>query len=234
MDARMHKGHPGASATTSGPRAKVAEEDRLRAAAWRLLADILSRAPDSERLSRLASLKGDDTAFGRAISALAAAAASMTPEEAEREYHDLFIGMTRGEVLPFASYYLTGFLNEKPLARLREDMARLGIAADPDEPDPEDHVASLCDMMAGLILGEFDAPACPSVAREFFEKHLDGWVDVFFRDLEQAPSARLYAPVGAAGLALVEIERQLMAMEQAAAEERTLADVGTPAKKRED
>jgi hypothetical protein len=78
-------------------------------------------------------------------------------------------------------------------------------------------------MMAGLILGEFEAPPCLSVARAFFEKHLDGWIDVFFRDLEQAPSARLYAPVGAAGLALVDIERQLAAMEQAAEEERALS-----------
>ncbi len=191
----------------------VPEEDGLRASAWRLLARYLSKPPDAEMLETAAALKGDDTPFGRAVSAFAAQAAVLTPEQAEEEYNALFIGVTRGELVPFGSYYQTGFLNEKPLARLRADMARLGMTANPDEPDPEDHVAALCDMMAGLILGEYDAPPCASVAREFFSTHLDSWIDVFFSDLERAENARLYAPVGAMGLALTEIERRLSLLE---------------------
>ncbi len=191
----------------------ISEEDRLRASAWRLLARYLSKPPDAEMLEVAAALQGDDTPFGRAVSAFAAQAAVMTQEEAEEEYAALFIGVTRGELVPFGSYYQTGFLNEKPLARLRADMARLGMAASPDEPDPEDHVAALCDMMAGLILGEYDALPCASVAREFFSAHLDSWIDVFFSDLERAENARLYAPLGAMGLALTEIERRLSLLE---------------------
>jgi len=190
----------------------IAPEDRARAGAWRLLARYLSAAPDADGLAFAAALKGDDSPLGRAISAFAAAAGATSPEEADDEYHALFIGVTRGELVPHGSYYQSGFLNEKPLARLRADMARLGIAGTADEPDPEDHVAALCDMMGGLILGEYDAPPCASVAREFFQAHLDSWVGVFFRDLERAQPARLYAPLGAMGLALVEIERQAFAM----------------------
>ena len=192
---------------------QVSEEDRLRAAAWRLLARYLSKPADARMLEAAAALRGDDTPFGRAVSAFAAQAAAMTPAEAEEEYAALFIGVTRGELVPFGSYYQTGFLNEKPLARLRADMARLGMAASSDEPDPEDHVAALCDMMAGLILGEYGAPPCPSVAREFFSAHLDSWIDVFFSDLERAESARLYAPLGAMGLALSDIERSAFLLE---------------------
>ena len=187
-------------------------EDVTRAGAWRLLARFLSAPPDDEALQFAAGLSGDDTPFGRALTVFSAAARNISAGEARDEYDRLFIGVTRGELVPFGSYYQTGFLNEKPLARLRGDMAALGIARNEAEADPEDHVAALCDMMAGLILGEFDAPACASVSREFFEKHMDSWIGVFFRDLEGAQDAMLYAPLGAAGLALTEIERQAFAM----------------------
>ena len=192
-------------------RQDIAHEDRSRAGAWRLLGRYLSAPPSEDDLRFAAGLSGDDTPFGRALLAFSAAAGSIAPQDAREEYDRLFIGVTRGELVPFGSYYQTGFLNEKPLARLRADMARLGIAGGGDEADPEDHVAALCDMMAGLILGEFEAPACASVAREFFEAHLDSWIDVFFRDLEAAPGA-LYPPLGAVGLALTGIERQAFAM----------------------
>jgi len=195
-----------------GRQGGILAEDMARAGAWRLLGRLLHAPPDAETLAEAAALQGDDTPLGRALSALAAAAAGTTPQQADDEYHALFIGVTRGELVPHGSYYQTGFLNEKPLARLREDMARLGIAPAREQPDPEDHVAALCDMMAGLILGEYAAPPCQSVAREFFEKHLDSWIDVFFADLEQARSASLYAPVGALGLELTRIERQAFAM----------------------
>ena len=195
-----------------GMMAEIPVEDAARAGVWRLLGRLLHAPPDAELLAEVAALQGDDTPLGHAIAALAAQAAVTTPQQADDEYHALFIGLTRGELVPFGSYYQTGFLNEKPLARLRADMQRLGIAKAEGEADPEDHVASLCEMMAGLIMGAFDAPACATVAREFFEKHLDSWIDVFFADLEQAENARLYAPVGALGLALTQIEREAFAM----------------------
>ncbi len=197
-----------------GPQSKqaVSAEDRGRAGAWRLLGRLLSAPPSASFLQDVAALKGDDTPFGRALSALASEAKVAFPQAVDDEYHDLFIGVTRGELVPFGSYYQTGFLNEKPLVALRADMRRLGIARAKDVHEPEDHVAALCDMMAGLILGEYEASPCTTVSTEFFRKHIDPWIDVFFSDLEQAEHARFYAPVGALGLALVDIERTVSAM----------------------
>ncbi len=113
-----------------------------------------------------------------------------SPDAVRREYDDLFIGLVRGEVLPYASYYLTGFLNEKPLALLRRDMARLGIARTPDVQEPEDHIASICEMMAGLIRGRFGGPVGLTAQREFFAAHLAPWAEHFFGDLEGAKNAR--------------------------------------------
>ena len=78
-----------------------------------------------------------------------------------------------GELLPFASYYLTGFLNEKPLATLRKDMASLHISRAPNVYEPEDNIASLMEMMAGLIDGRFGSPAPIERQREFFNRHIE-------------------------------------------------------------
>jgi TorA maturation chaperone TorD len=144
--------------------------------------------------------------------ALAQVAARMTPAAAKAEYGALFIGMARGELLPYASYYLTGFLNEKPLALLRQDMARLGIARAENVKEPEDHIAAICEMMAGLIEGSFGAPADLETQRAFFDRHLACWAETFFTDLEAARAAVLYAPVGTVGRAFIEIERTAFEM----------------------
>src|SRR3546814_5223971 len=81
-------------------------------------------------------------------SALAEAAHSVSVETVEREYFDLFLGVGRGELLPYASYYLTGFLNERPLARLRADLKRLGLERAESHFDPEDHLGTLCEIMS--------------------------------------------------------------------------------------
>ncbi|MGE0613108.1 MAG: molecular chaperone, partial [Hyphomicrobiales bacterium] len=133
-------------------------------------------------------------------------------DQVRREYHDLFIGEGRGELLPYGSYYLTGFLNEKPLARLRNDMAALGIARDPSVREPEDHIAALLDMMAGLITGEFGDPASVAEQKRFFETHLSSWVDHFFADLEGAKSSVLYAALGTVGRRFIEIEETAFSM----------------------
>ena len=134
--------------------ADISEEDHLRAQLYRLLAALLVKVPDQETLGRVAGLSGDHSSeLGRGLAALADAAGSVEPTAADDEYHDLFIGVGRGELMPYGSYYLTGFVYEKPLARLRGDMARIGIARAEGVKEPEDHIASLCEMMAGLIEG---------------------------------------------------------------------------------
>ena len=133
----------------------VAEEDALRAGVYDLLAALLARPPKRELIDRVAALEGESGEIGRAVNALARVARATTEQAAEREFFDLFIGVGRGELLPYASYYMTGFLNEKPLALLRNEMARRGIRRAPNVFEPEDNIASLCEMMAGMITGRF-------------------------------------------------------------------------------
>ena len=118
------------------------------------------------------------------------AARAADAEQVGREYFDLFIGLGRGELLPYGSYYLTGFLHERPLARLRGDLAALGIARAEGNPEPEDHAAILCEIMAGLIGGDFAGAARGPTA--LFEKHLAPWIGRFFADLERAEAAKFY------------------------------------------
>ena len=191
----------------------VVPEDEQRAHVYRLLARFLAAPPDAALLALAASFAGDDTEFGRALGALAPLAARFTPEAAAEEYHDLFIGVGRGELLPFASYYLTGFLYERPLAKLRVDMARLGIARADDVKEPEDHIAALCDMMAGLISGTFGPPLDQAGQQAFFEAHVGPWAERFFEDLERARSATLYTPVGTLGRVFMGIEQAAFRME---------------------
>jgi len=186
----------------------VAAEDALRADLYDLLAALLARPPERSLIDRVAALSGDgETEIGRAVAALSRVARATTEAAAEREFNALFIGLARGELLPYASYYLTGFLHEKPLAVLRSDMARLGIGRAADLREPEDNIASLCEMMAGLIRGRFAAPADLRTQRDFFNRHLGPWAVHFFSDLEGAKGSVLYAPVGALGRAFMEVER---------------------------
>jgi TorA maturation chaperone TorD len=187
-------------------REEILEEDRHRAQFYRLLGRLLARAPDERFLTQLRGLQGDGTEIGIALHALAGAAQTATVASVADEYLDLFIGVGRGELVPFASYYLTGFLNEKPLARLRQDMALQGVERAEGVCEPEDHVASLCDMMAGFILGDFGAPMPLRQQSEFFDRHVRTWAMRFFDDLAAARSADFYKPVGALGRAFMEIE----------------------------
>ncbi|MFQ5773290.1 MAG: molecular chaperone [Kiloniellaceae bacterium] len=190
----------------------IAEEDRLRAHWYALVARLLSAPPEEATLAFVRGLRGDETELGRGVQALAAAARGATPGTAEEEYFDLFIGVGQGELLPFASYYLTGFLNEKPLARLRGDMAELGITRADEVKEPEDHIASLCEMMAGMITGAFGAPVDLARQQQFFDRHVGCWAPRFFEDLEAARSAALYMPVGTIGRRFMAIETQAFEM----------------------
>ena len=191
----------------------LAEEDRLRAELYGLLASLLARSPSAEILERCSALSGDSSQLGRAFSTLADAAKRFDADQVADEFQNLFIGLGRGELLPFGSYYLTGFLNEKPLAKLREDMAALGIARADDVSEPEDGIASVCEMMAGLIDGRFGAPVSLDGQRQFFSRHVEPWAGHFFADLEGAKNSAFYKPVGTIGRLFMEIEREAFRME---------------------
>jgi len=185
--------------------AELSEEDACRSALYRLLGRVLVAPPDESALAGLVELKGGESPLGRALNDLAAAA--RTAQDLEREYHDLFIGLGRGELVPYGSYYLTGFLYEKPLANLRRDMAILGIQRREDVREPEDHVGAVLEMMAGLIDGSFDAPINDFAAQQrFFATHVEPVAPRFFADLEKANAAQFYRPVAKVGRLFLEVE----------------------------
>lgn len=180
--------------------------ERARASLYFLLARLLRNAPTASFLEDLARLRGNDTPLGMAQLRLAEAAAGTTEADASSEYFALFIGVGRGELLPYASYYLTGFLHERPLARVREDLAELGVERADGNFDPEDHIGLLLEVLGAMAVGTFDG----SVARQkmFFDRHVAPWAERFFADLAVSPSAKFYKAVAALGSCFVAVERE--------------------------
>lgn len=178
--------------------------ESARSEQYRFLALMLAASPDRQMLAHVAQLQGDSTPLGRAFNALAEAAKVADHSAVQREFFELFIGVGRGELLPYASFYQTGFLNERPLAVLRDDLARLGVARAAGRHEPEDHIAILLEVMADLIAG--DLAASPDVQAAFFNRHLAPWAGQFFDDLAIAPSAQLYRPLAEIGRLLTDIE----------------------------
>ena len=183
---------------------------RGRAQEYALLARLLRDPPDAAFLKQIGKLPSDDTALGAAHHELAEAAARTSDTDVEREFFGLFIGVGRGELLPYASYYVSGFLHERPLARLRQDLCRFGIARAEGVAEPEDHAGILCEIMAGLASGQLPAPA--TADRTIFESHIAPWMGRFFADLEGAEAAEFYKPVGTMGRILMEIEAEAFAL----------------------
>jgi TorA maturation chaperone TorD len=189
---------------------RIDEIDHARAQEYALLSVLLSRSPDAEMIGRLASLRGDASPLGSAHTALGEAAGRANEESVAREYFDLFAGLGKGPLLPYASHYLAGSLYGRPLGRLRETLAQLGIESTAGNSEPEDHAAIVCEVMAGLIGGEISGPA--GADRAFFENHLAPWIRRFFVDLEKAESADFYARVGLLGRTFVDIETEGFAL----------------------
>jgi TorA maturation chaperone TorD len=184
----------------------VDEVDAARAQEYALLAALLTRAPDSRLIADLSALRGDPSPIGVAHAALAEAASATSVERVEREFFELFIGLGRGELMPYGSFYLTGFLHDRPLARLREDLARIGIARVDGIVEPEDHAGILCEIMAGLAGGRLLAPAGSD--RIIFEKHMAPWIGRFFVDLERSQAGNFYHRLGTVGRTFIDIEAE--------------------------
>lgn len=198
--------------TAPSPTHHIGEEDQLRAQMYDFLGLLLSQPPSVDVLQQTRGLSGDSSDLGEAINAMARVAKASKPAAVESEFTALFIGLGRGELLPYTSFYLTGFLNEKPLALLRKDMAGLRIARAPNVFEPEDNIASLLEMMAGIILGRFGDVVPLDKQAAFFNKHIGSWAPHFFDDLAAAKNSVFYASVGAAGKAFIEIEREAFRM----------------------
>lgn len=183
-------------------------EDRLRADLYNYLGLVMSRPMDRMTLDQTAALTGDASPLGRAIDELARLARDAEPVAVRREFNALFIGLGRGELLPYASFYLTGFLNEKPLGALRRDFGALGLARAEGVFEPEDGIASLMEVMGALIVGRFGTPLALSRQRDFWGRHVAPWAGHFFDDLSKAKSAGIYAAVGRVGREFMSIERE--------------------------
>jgi TorA maturation chaperone TorD len=182
----------------------VDDLDHARAQEYALLATLLSRSPDKHLLAGLAQLAGDASPLGMAHASLGEAASRTDAAAAGREYFELFAGLGQGTLLPYASHYLTGTLYGRPLARLRETLQNLGIERATGRSEPEDHVAILCEIMAGLIRAEL--PAAGDADRQLFQTHLASWIRRFFVDLENIKSAPFYARVDSLGRLFIDIE----------------------------
>ena len=196
----------------------AADEDRVRGNVYALLGHLLAGPPESDVLAMLAGIDAvpsDESLLTASWKMLADAAGRATRESLKDEYLALFVGLGRGEVLPYGSWYLTGFLMEQPLARLRSDLGELGIERQEGVREPEDHAAALCDVMVLLISG--DDPAPVALQQQFFARHMEPWMGRFFRDLQQAPSARFYRAVGQLGEQFMDVEVRAFGMQIPAA-----------------
>ena len=197
--------------TVSPVRTEVHDIDKLRAAEYDLLSLLLGKAPDSDTLLRVAALKGDASDLGMTHVELAVAADATDHSTVSREFFDLFIGLGRGDLLPYASYYMTGFLHERPLARVRHDLEALGIERAGSSREPEDHIAILLEVMAGLARGDFEADFAEQA--RFFDRHLKPWASRLFADLEVSRSAKFYQAVGRVGRVFIELESEAFTLD---------------------
>ena len=191
--------------------AEQAAENLYRAGAYSLLAALLRQPPEQEVLDRVTSLADvveDKDDFAVAMSMLGLAARGARTDEVDDEYHALFIGIGRGELVPYGSWYLTGFLMEKPLGVLRNDLAALGFQRNEGTHEPEDHVAALCEVMALMITDGYGLDRQVS----FFDRHIATWLGRFFIDLGEAKSAVFYRSVARFGKAFFDFEKQYLAM----------------------
>ncbi len=186
-------------------------EQQYRAAAYSIIAALLRDVPDEQTLLQIGAFEQvgiDEDEMLLAMSSLGLAAQAVNRDTIKDEYHNLFIGIGRGELVPYGSWYLTGYLMEQPLSALRDDLAELGIERDTEVNEPEDHIASLCEVMSILISDSADI----HLQKQFFEKHLGSWCEKFFNDLETAESASFYRSVGRFGSAFISIDKQYLNM----------------------
>jgi len=191
--------------------------DVLRANTYRLLARLLAAPVTRELLDSLQKIGGSGigdadagTGMAQAWQTLKIASERATVEAIDDEYHDLFIGIGRGELVPYGSWYLTGFMMDRPLALLRRDLAELGIERQQEVYEPEDHVSALCETMSLIIENSEEIPL--EIQQKFFCEHLETWMGKFFTDLQKAKSARYYTAIGQLGEQFIKVEKKYFGM----------------------
>ncbi|MGR9106144.1 MAG: TorD/DmsD family molecular chaperone [Gammaproteobacteria bacterium] len=189
--------------------AGISAEQGWRADTYNLLATLLHKPAEENLLEMLRNLDFAEDPVGtqplaQAWRGLAVAARETRSEALRAEYQQLFIGMSRGEIVPYASWYLTGFLMEKPLARIRSDLRALGLKRHDRVREPEDHIAALFEVMT-LLIRRNDRQQNP-----FFEQHIAPWALRLFQDLRAAPHAVFYGAVADLGCEFMHLEQNLL------------------------
>ena len=188
------------------------DEETARAEVYGLLAALYYAAPSQSLYESLCVAATEAPAAGAVLestwSELVAASRMQSLPGITREFDALFGGVSRPEVYLFGSHYLSGFLNEKPLAALRGDIAGLGLARDETLLETEDHVAYLCEVMRYLIAGDDVAVANLTRQREFFARHVQSWLPQMCDALAAHPEARFYKALAAFTQAFLGVESQ--------------------------
>lgn len=187
------------------------EEQALRMQLYMLLAQMLRAEPNEALLGQLQQIEAqadDASPMVKAWAEIRLASEMTDRESLEDEYYQLFIGLGRGELVPFASWYLTGFLMEKPLAKLRQDLQAMGYEREASVHEPEDHAAALFEVMAMMLQ---DGMAYEQ-QKEFFQQHIGSWMGRFMDELMVAKSARFYRSVGQLGKQFMDIEETYFSM----------------------
>lgn len=188
------------------------DEETARAELYGLLAQLFYAPPAPELLANLRVAATEAPAAGGFLEepwrSLVGVARELSDDAIAEEYNALFGGVGKPEVYLYGSHYLSGFLNEKPLARLRTELASLGLARDEAMSDTEDHIAYLCEVMRYLIAGDDVAVANLARQQSFFAEHLQPWVVALCDAVSQHPKARFYAASAELTRAFVSVEAQ--------------------------
>ena len=188
------------------------DEETARAELYGLLAQLFYAPPAPELLSNLRVAATEAPAPGGFLEepwrALVGVALGMSDDAIAEEYNALFGGVGKPEVYLYGSHYLSGFLNEKPLARLRTELTSLGLARDEAMSDTEDHIAYLSEVMRYLIAGDDAAVANLARQQAFFAAHLQPWVGPLCDAIARHPKARFYAAVAGLTRAFASVEAQ--------------------------
>lgn len=188
------------------------DEETARAEVYGVLAALYYAPPGAGLLEQLRVAATEAPAEGGFLEepwrGLVGAARDLDDAAIAQEYNALFGGVGKPEVYLFGSHYLSGFLNEKPLAQLREALAALGLARDETMPETEDHIAYLCEVMRYLIAGDDMAVANLTKQREFFAAHLQPWANQLCDAIAAHPRARFYAALAEFTRAFLSVEMQ--------------------------
>lgn len=188
------------------------DEETARSELYALLASLYYAPASSELIAQLRLAVTDAPVGGAPLEAawrvLVGVARALTDEAIQSEYNALFGGVGKPEVYLYGSHYLSGFLNEKPLARLRTTLGQLGLTRDQSMSETEDHLAYLCEVMRYLIADDDAAVANLMRQREFFTQHLQPWALRLCDDLEQHPKAHFFAALATLTRVFMSVETQ--------------------------